>query len=88
MQDLSPLAVATIGLLCLIIILMNVGLIALFKYKPILNMKPPPTPKNQDANHVIDVMRDPFGAERKQIDELDRLVQQLDEEKKPAAGKE
>lgn len=88
MENLSPLALATIGLLCLVILLMNVGLVALFKYKPTLNMKPPPTPKNQDANHVIDVMRDPFGAERKQIDELDRLVQQLDEEKKTATSKE
>ena len=88
MQDISPLALAIIGFICLILIVMNLGLITLFRYKPILKMKPPPVQKSQSVNHIIDVLKDPFGEERKQLTELAGLVKQLDEEKKTNPGKE
>lgn len=79
MNNLSPLAIATIGFICLIIIIMNVGLITFLRYKPVLKMKPPQAPKGQDMTRLINIIKDPFGEEREQLDQLAGLVNRLDE---------
>ncbi|MBE0696202.1 MAG: hypothetical protein IH586_04700 [Anaerolineaceae bacterium] len=88
MDHLSPLGWAAIGLICLIIIVMNVGLITLVRYKPKLNMKPPPAQNGERMNRLVGVLKDPFGEERKQLKALSDLVEQLHEEKKIDPGKE
>jgi hypothetical protein len=80
MQNLSPLALIVIGLVIVIIMIMNIGLVTLVRYKPQLKMKPPAGQDGLKMNRLVDVMKDPFGEERKQLDELSRLVSRLHEE--------
>jgi hypothetical protein len=80
MSHLSPLAWIGIGLICVIVVVMNVGLVAFLRYKPKLEMK---APKQQDGLHMermLEVIKDPFGEERKQINTLSELVEHI---KKP-----
>jgi hypothetical protein len=88
MDKLSPLGWAAVGFICLIIIVMNVGLITLVRYKPKLNMKLPPSKNGLRMKQMVDVLKDPFGEERKQINELSGMVEQLHEKKKIDPGEE
>jgi hypothetical protein len=88
MDKISPLGWAAIGFICLIIIVMNVGLVALVRYKPKLNMKLPSKHNALKMNRMVEVLKDPFGEERKQLNTLSGLVEQLHEDKKIDPGKD
>jgi hypothetical protein len=82
MDHLSPLAWVGIGLICIIVVVMNVGLVTFLRYKPRLEIKLPKTNQAQQYNRLVGVMKDPFGEERKQLNALSGLVDQLKDKKK------
>lgn len=89
MESLSPLGWAVIACLGVVFLVLNVGLIALLRKKPRLEMKAPREVQHFRPEQVLATVRDPFGQERRQIDELSDLVGQLgEEETKDPAGKD
>jgi hypothetical protein len=76
-NHLSPLAWVGIGLICAVIIVMNIGLVAFLRFKPKLDRKLPRTQDGLQMNRMIEVIKDPFGEERKQLNTLSDLVEQI-----------
>lgn len=86
MKDLSPLAWIMLCGLASIIVVMNLALVILARNRNILKMPPKPSRSVQSwqrMGSMIKVLRDPFAEERKQLNELSGLVDELDENKKP-----
>lgn len=81
MQDISPLAWVFIIILVVVLVVLNVGLAAFLRYRPTLKMKIRSTQDMKNASRLLEVMKDPFGEERRQLNELSGLVDSL---KKPA----
>jgi hypothetical protein len=79
MENISPLGWAAVACIGVMFVVLNVGLIALLRTKPRLIMKAPQEKNAPRPDQVLALMRDPFGPERKQIDELSGLVGQLGE---------
>lgn len=82
MDQTSPFAWVCIGLILLIVVGMNVGLITFLRYKPKLDLKPPQNQNQMPVNRIVEVLKDPFREERSQLNTLSRLVDQFKEEKK------
>lgn len=78
MHELSPLAWAAITVVIVIFVITNLGLVAFLRYKPQLKMKPPTTQDRQKMERLVSVLKDPFGEQRKQMDELSGLVNKLE----------
>jgi hypothetical protein len=87
MRDIPPLAQAAIGLICLVLLITNLGLVFLFRHKPVLQTKPPKAQEWPNIHRMVHIAQDPFGEERKQINELSGLVEKLDEKKNPASAR-
>jgi hypothetical protein len=86
MNDLPPLAWILLCAVVVIIIVMNLALVALVRYRN--NLKFPAMPSRPQQSQprmdtIVNILRDPFAGERRQLDELSGLVQDLDENKKP-----
>lgn len=77
MQDISPLGWAAIIFILVVIVIMNAGLIAFMRYRPTARPMPKQSRNLQDLNRIVEVAKDPFGEERRQIQELSKLVDHL-----------
>jgi hypothetical protein len=82
MLQLSPLALAAICLVAFIIVVLNVGLITLIRYKPQMKMKMPSGQNSIKLDRLVETLKDPYGEQRRQVDELSGLVSQW-KEKRP-----
>ncbi len=83
LSRISPLAWVAIAVIVIITLIINIALVALLRVR---NTPPRSTQGRkyvEEMARVVQVMHDPFGKERGQLDELSRLVSGLDE--KPAA---
>jgi hypothetical protein len=83
MSDLSPLAWGAIILVVIVLVVMNLGLVAFLRYPPDLRkikMRSSRSAQSwQNMGNFINVLRDPFKDERKQLNELSELVKDLKE---------
>jgi len=77
MQDISPLGWAAIIFILVVIVIMNVGLVAFLRYRPTARPMPKPSRNLPDLNRMVEVAKDPFGEQRRQIHELSNLVDRL-----------
>jgi len=77
MQEITPLGWVSIICIGLIFLILNIGLVGFLRYKPTIKMKPPKTSDIQNLNRMVEVLKDPFSEEKKQLSELSGLVDKL-----------
>lgn len=78
MNDIPPLAYLCLGAVGIITVLMFAGLFVMLRERPDFSkIKMPKGPSAKDANKLVETIRDPFGEERRQLDELSHLVDGL-----------
>lgn len=85
MNDIPPLAYLCLGVVGIITVLMFAGLFSLLRTRPDFSkIKMPKGKSAKDANKLVETIRDPFGEERRQLDELSHLVDGLKTPPDPA----
>lgn len=88
MSELPPLAWVLLCAVVAIIIVMNLALVALVRNRNNIKFTamPRPAPPQPGLDNIVNVLRDPFSDERKQLNELSERVHDLDERNKPDSG--
>jgi hypothetical protein len=77
-MHITPLAWFGIIFILLVIVLLNLGLVALIRGRATFEIKRPMPRRPLPTIHKFqDVLRDPFGEERKQMEELSHLVEKI-----------
>ncbi len=78
MNDIPLLGYICIVAVGIITVLMFGGLFSLLRTRPDFSkIKMPKGKSAKEANKLVEVIRDPFGDERRQLDELSHLVEGL-----------
>lgn len=89
MKDLPPLAWAILCCVGIVLIVMNLGLVALFQNRKSMKISARPSRSGQSWQKMGDMMhvlRDPFAEERKQLDKLSGLIHELDKSQDDKGG--
>lgn len=85
MNDIPLLAYICIGIVAIITMVMFAGLFSLMRTRPDFSkIKMPKGPSAKDSNKLVETIRDPFGEERRQLDELSHLVDGLKAPSEPS----
>jgi hypothetical protein len=91
-ERIPPLAWAAIGIIVLLTVVINIILVAMLvaKNPRSMNQRPPRgfATTAQKLAQSGEVLRDPFAKERGQLNELSRLVHNLDQPAAPPTEKE
>ncbi len=80
MDRFSPLALAAIGIILLVFILVNVWMVFLMKKRGPSTRASGPQKGGFDASKLLEVARSPFKKEQQQLDELSKRVEDLKEQ--------
>jgi Tfp pilus assembly protein PilV len=93
MNDIPVIGWLGIACIGVMVVVLNIGLIGLVRYRPTMKLTARGKPLSRSAQswqnmgNMIEVLRDPFASQRSQMEQLSREVEKL-EHSEPSADEE